>query len=123
MGSLKEVQKTLAEFAAERDWGKWHTPENLAKSISIEAAELLECYQWGKEPNLEHVRYELADVLTYCLQLANRLGVDPEEIILEKLELTRKKYPVKTATTESEKRGDDVPESGKDGHEVQNSAT
>jgi len=93
MTTLKDLQVTLAAFAAERDWDRWHTPENLAKSISIEAAELLECYQWGKEPDPQAVRHELADVLIYCLQMARRLGVDPAEIILEKLEVTRKKYP------------------------------
>jgi len=93
MTTLKDLQVTLAAFAAERDWDQWHTPENLAKSISIEAAELLECYQWGKEPDPQAVRHELADVLIYCLQMARRLGVDPAEIILEKLEVTRKKYP------------------------------
>jgi NTP pyrophosphatase (non-canonical NTP hydrolase) len=93
MTTLKDLQVTLAAFAAERDWDRWHTPENLAKSISIEAAELLECYQWGKEPDPQAVRHELADVLIYCLQMTRRLGVDPAEIILEKLEVTRKKYP------------------------------
>jgi len=105
MASLKEVQATLATFAAERDWDKWHTPENLAKSISIEAAELLECYQWGKEPNPQDVREELADVLTYCLQMCRRLEVDPAQIVLDKLEVTRKKYPIT------------VPESGKSDNE------
>jgi len=99
MTTLNELQATLAAFAAERDWDRGFTPENLAKSISIEAAELLECYQWGKEPDPKDVRYELADVLTYCLQMARRLGVDPAQIVLEKLEVTRKKYPVKEAET------------------------
>ncbi|KAK4445285.1 dCTP pyrophosphatase 1 [Podospora aff. communis PSN243] len=103
MTSLTELQATLAAFAAERDWDKWHTPENLAKSISIEAAELLECYQWGKEPDPQAVRDELADVLTYCLQMARRLGVDPAQIVLDKLEVTRKKYPVKEVQQESSK--------------------
>jgi NTP pyrophosphatase (non-canonical NTP hydrolase) len=103
MTSLTELQATLAAFAAERDWDKWHTPENLAKSISIEAAELLECYQWGKEPDAQAVRDELADVLTYCLQMARRLGVDPAQIVLDKLEITRKKYPVNEVQQESSK--------------------
>ncbi|KAK5662505.1 hypothetical protein OQA88_8417 [Cercophora sp. LCS_1] len=94
MTTLNELQAILAAFAAERDWdNRGYTPENLAKSISIEAAELLECYQWGKEPDPKDVRYELADVLTYCLQMARLLGLDPAQIVLEKLEVTRKKYP------------------------------
>ena len=69
-------------------------PENLAKSISIEAAELLECYQWSSVPNPVNVQEELADVLTYCLLLADRLGLDPDQIVLDKLAVTREKYPV-----------------------------
>ncbi|XTI84382.1 hypothetical protein V2W45_1507802 [Cenococcum geophilum] len=75
----------------------FHTPENLAKSVAIEAGELLECFQWGGEADPKRVREELADVLTYCLLLANRIGADPEQIVLEKLEITRKKYPVDKA--------------------------
>src|SRR5690606_2741038 len=84
-------------FAVEREWDQFHTPENLAKSISIEAAELLELFQWGGTPNQERVEEELADVLTYCFQLASRLGVDIDEIVLSKLEKTRVKYPVELA--------------------------
>jgi NTP pyrophosphatase (non-canonical NTP hydrolase) len=83
----------LRAFVAEREWDQFHSPENLAKSISIEAAELLELYQWGKTPNQERVEEELADVLTYCIHLANRLNLDIDEIILSKLEKTRAKYP------------------------------
>jgi NTP pyrophosphatase (non-canonical NTP hydrolase) len=90
----KEVKDALAAFVAERDWAQFHTPENLAKSVSIEAGELLECFQWGAEPDLDRVRDELADVLTYCLHLARTIGADPDQIVLEKLEVTRKKYPV-----------------------------
>ncbi|WP_291382625.1 nucleotide pyrophosphohydrolase [Demequina sp.] len=83
----------LRAFVAERDWAQFHTPENLAKSISIEAAELLECFQWSADADPARVRDELADVLTYCLLLADKLGLDPEAIVLEKLADTRKKYP------------------------------
>jgi NTP pyrophosphatase (non-canonical NTP hydrolase) len=96
----KEVREKLAELVAERNWGRNHTPENLAKSIAIEAGELLECFQWGSEPDPARVRDELADVLTYCLHLAARIGADPDQIILEKLEITRKKYPVDKAKAE-----------------------
>ncbi|MGP6178201.1 nucleotide pyrophosphohydrolase [Microbacterium sp. A196] len=85
---------TLRAFVVERDWDQFHSPENLAKSISIEAAELLELYQWGQQPNQARVEEELADVLTYCFQLATKLGVDIDEIVLNKLEKTRVKYPV-----------------------------
>lgn len=87
------VLSALRAFAAERDWAQFHTPANLAKSISIEAAELLEHYQWSDDADLAEVRDELADVLTYCYQLAMRLDLDPDQIVLDKLEKTRVKYP------------------------------
>jgi NTP pyrophosphatase (non-canonical NTP hydrolase) len=86
--------EALRKFVRERDWGQFHTPENLAKSISIEAAELLECFQWGQPEDTAAIGHELADVLTYCILLADRLGLDPHAIVLEKLEITRAKYPV-----------------------------
>jgi len=87
----------IAAFAAERDWAQFHTPENLAKSIAIEAAELLECFQWSPDFDEARVREELADVLTYGMLLAARIGVDPNQIILDKLAVTREKYPVDKA--------------------------
>lgn len=69
----------------------------MAKSISIESGELLECFQWDSNYDKEEVCEELADVFTYCIMMAMKLGVDPEEIILKKLEKTRKKYPVDKA--------------------------
>lgn len=86
--------QALRDFAVERDWDQFHSPENLAKSISIEAAELLELFQWGQTPDQPRVEEELADVLTYCFQMAAKLGVDIDEIVLSKLEKTRAKYPV-----------------------------
>lgn len=88
-----EIINELRKLVVERDWSQFHTPENLAKSISIEAAELLECYQWG-EGVISEIRAELADVLTYCYLLADKLDLDIEEIVLEKLEKTKAKYPV-----------------------------
>ena len=97
------MRQTLREFIAERDWAQFHSPENLAKSVAIEAGELLECFQWGPDADTGRVREELADVLTYCLLLADRLDVDPDAIVLEKLELTRRKYPVDRARGRSTK--------------------
>ena len=84
----------LRAFVHERDWQQFHTSENLAKSVSIEAAELLECYQWDSNAPEDRVRDELGDVLTYCFLLADKIGADPVELILEKLEKTKAKYPV-----------------------------
>ncbi|ATG55832.1 nucleotide pyrophosphohydrolase [Brachybacterium ginsengisoli] len=95
--------QTLRTFMAERDWEQFHSPENLAKSISIEAAELLECYQWNGDGDQDEVAGELADVLTYALLLADKLELDPEQIIRTKLERTGQKYPVEKAKGRSTK--------------------
>lgn len=92
---MEELINIIRKFNIERDWDQFHSPENLAKSISIEAGELLECFQWNPENyNKDDVCEELADVFTYCIMMADKLGVKPEEIILKKLEKTKKKYPV-----------------------------
>ena len=94
---MERVQREIEKFNQERDWDQFHSPENLAKSIVIEAGELLECFQWDNKFDKEEVCDELADVFSYCLQMASKLEVDPEEIILNKLEKTRKKYPIEKA--------------------------
>lgn len=98
-----DVLAALRAFVAERDWSQFHTPENLAKSISIEAAELLENYQWGSPEEMSGVIDELADVLTYCFLLADKLGVNPHEIVIDKLTSTAEKYPVEKAKGRSTK--------------------
>lgn len=98
-----EVRTAIREFTAERDWGQFHAPENLAKSVAIEAAELLECFQWDDDADPGRVEEELADVLTYCHLLADKLGLDVDRIVLDKLEVTRSKYPVERARGRSEK--------------------
>ncbi|GAA4187388.1 nucleotide pyrophosphohydrolase [Gryllotalpicola kribbensis] len=97
------VLRNLREFVAERDWAQFHSPENLAKSVSIEAAELLECFQWSPDFDADRVNEELADVLTYCYLLADRLGVAPDQLVLDKLAKTRVKYPVEKARGRSTK--------------------
>ena len=101
--SSDSVIETLRAFMAERDWSQFHSPGNLAKSISIEAAELLECYQWNEDADRDEVAGELADVLTYALLLADRLDLDPEQIVRDKLERTQQKYPVEKAKGRSTK--------------------
>ena len=91
------LTQQIRQFNEERDWDKFHSPENLAKSISIEAGELLECFQWDNDYDKDELKYEIADVFTYCIMMADKLGVNPEEIILNKLEKTKKKYPVEKA--------------------------
>ncbi len=87
------VEAELRAFVAEREWDRFHSPESLSKSIAIEAGELLECFQWSNVADRDRVSEELADVLTYCYLLALKIGVDKEEIVLKKLEETRRKYP------------------------------
>ena len=99
----KEVLEELRKFVDERDWKQFHTPENLAKSISIEAAELLELFQWGSEANEANINDELADVLTYCILLADQYGLDPYELVIQKLEKTKEKYPVEKSKGKSDK--------------------
>ena len=101
--SNEHLMNALRDFVAERDWAQFHTPENLAKSISIEAAELLELFQWSEPSNLNDVKDELADVLTYCLLMADRMGYDFEDIIREKLQKTGNKYPVEASKGKSVK--------------------
>ena len=100
---MKDLQEKIEKFNEERDWDQFHSPENLAKSISIEAGELLECFQWNNEYDLEEVKEELADVLNYCIQMANKLGVDHKQIVLDKMEKTAKKYPIEKAKGKSTK--------------------
>jgi len=96
VSKMKKIIEDIIEFRDNRGWKISDKPENLAKSIIIEAAELLENYQWGAEyANIENVKEEIADVLIYSLALASDLGFDVEQIIREKLEKNAIKYPLK----------------------------
>ncbi len=94
---LDLLMQRIDKFNKDRDWDQFHSPVNLAKSISIEANELLECYQWNDNANLEDVKEELADVMNYCLQMSMVLGLDPIDIMNKKMDKTEKKYPVEKA--------------------------
>ena len=99
----EDLLVALRQFVAERNWQQFHTPENLAKSISIESAELLELFQWSEPSDLEEVKDELADVLTYCILLADKYDLEVEKLVLEKLEKTKTKYSVEKSYGRSEK--------------------
>lgn len=94
---MKELENKIVKFAEERDWLQFNTPENLAKSIAIEAGELLECFQWNKNYDKNELKYEIADVMNYCILLCHQIGVDPKEIVLEKMKISAKKYPIEKA--------------------------
>lgn len=100
---MKQVKEEILKFNEERDWDQFHSPENLAKSIVIEAGELLECFQWNNEFNHQDVCEELADIMNYCILLSNKLDVNMEQIILEKLEKNKIKYPISKAKGNSKK--------------------
>lgn len=94
MDNLEILMNRIRQFNIDREWDKFHTPVNMAKSISIEANELLECFQWNDDANLEEVKEELADVMNYCLQMCQVLNVVPIEIVNKKMDKTEKKYPI-----------------------------
>lgn len=100
---MKDILEKLKAFNEERAWGQFHTPENLAKSISIEAGELLECFQWNSDYDKECVCDELADVMLYCIMLADKIDVDMKKEMLRKIEVNRSKYPVAKCKGSSEK--------------------
>ena len=94
----------IRRFTEDRDWEQFHTPGNIAKSIVIEAAELLECFQWDEENyDLGHVKEELADVLVYCRNMLDRLGLDEDEIVNAKMDQNERKYPVDKAKGRNDK--------------------
>ena len=106
--TFDEVRRDILRFRNARDWAQFHNPKDLAISVSLEAAELLECFQWSGT-DLEcaeralRMEEELADVLIYCIMLADRLGVDPVEAMRHKLEQNARKYPVEKARGRSSK--------------------
>lgn len=101
--TTNQVGAALAGFVRERQWDQFHSPANLAKSIAIESGELLELFQWSDDADAGAVAAELADVLTYCHLLAAKLGADPDRLVLDKLEVTKAKYPVDKARGRSTK--------------------
>ena len=88
---MKNTLTKIKQFTQERDWDQFHSPANLAKSISIEASELLECFQWSDEYDRDAVISELEDVVNYAILMVDEPGVDFEEILLEKLRRNEEK--------------------------------
>ena len=98
MERLEILKQRIDKFNKDRDWDQFHTPTNLSKSISIEANEVLECFQWNDNNyDIENVKEELADVMNYCIQISLVLNVDIIDIINDKMDKTEKKYPVDKA--------------------------
>ena len=100
----QETIDRIRKFTEDRDWDQFHSPANLAKSIVIEAAELLECFQWSDEEyDLQHVKEELADVIVYSQYLLDKLGLDSDEIVNMKMTMNEAKYPVEKAKGKADK--------------------
>ena len=101
--SIKELQAAAAAFRDARNWKQFHNPKDLAISISLEASELLEIFQWsGSDTGVDEqkktkVKEELADVMVYCQNMLDRLGLDADEIVMSKMEKNEAKYPVEKA--------------------------
>lgn len=94
----QETINRIRKFTSDRDWDQFHSPANLAKAISIESSELLECFLWDEDNyDISCVKEELADVLVYCRNLLDKLGLDEDEIINEKMDKNEAKYPVEKA--------------------------
>lgn len=112
--TLESLRERLRRFADERDWDQFHAPKNLAIALSVEAAELLEHFQWLSEEasrslgpgQLEQVREELADVLLYLVRLADKLGIDLAQAASDKIERNAEKYPADKARGSSKKYRD-----------------
>lgn len=100
----QETLDRIRQFIKDRDWSQFHSPANLAKSIIIEAAELLECFQWNDDNyDLEHIKEELADVIIYSYDLLDKLNLDIDEIVNSKMTKNELKYPVEKAKGNAEK--------------------
>ena len=94
----------IRKFSEDREWDQFHSPANLAKSISIEANELLECFQWDENNyDINDVKEELADVIVYCQNMLDKLGLDVDEIVNAKIDKNEKKYPVEKAKGKADK--------------------
>jgi len=110
---IKELEEKVIDFRDQRDWAKYHNPKDLAISLSLEAGELLEIFQWKSQDEVEliktdpkqrqGVKEELGDILIYALTMAHEFGFDPAEVILEKVEINDKKYPVEKARGRADK--------------------
>ena len=110
---INELQKKVIEFRDAREWAQYHNPKDLAISLMLEAAELLEVFQWKDAEEVKaikshpesrrRVKEELGDILIYALNICHAFGFDPSEVILEKLAINEKKYPVEKARGSAKK--------------------
>ena len=108
---MEELRDTIRDFNRERDWEQFHSPKNLAMALTVEAAELLEHFQWLDQeqsrnldvPKKEKVAEEIGDILIYLVNLADKLDIDPQQAAIRKIEKNREKYPVAKSWGNSQK--------------------
>ena len=99
---LDKIKQIVREFSSERNWDKYHTPKNLSMALSVEASELVEIFQWLTQDEsknidskeIQSVKDEIADILIYLIRIADKLDIDLEEVVLEKIKKNAEKYPV-----------------------------
>ena len=103
MDKYEQLIEKIRRFNEERDWDQFHSPENLAKSVVIEAGELLECFQWNEEYDKQALGEEMADVFTYLIDLADKTGIDLLEATDKKMDKNALKYPLDKAKGRSDK--------------------
>ena len=105
MTEIEQLTAQIRKFTEDRDWDQFHNPKDLAIALSIEASELLECFLWKKpeDASIDKIKEELADVLTYSLMMADKLGLDVASIIREKQAKNAEKYPVDKAKGSAKK--------------------
>lgn len=105
MSDLEELRKAIVKFTQERDWDQFHNGKDLAIGLSVEASELLESFLWKapEQVNPDKIREELADVLNYAFQMADKYGLDIKQIMLEKIRRNAEKYPVEKARGSAKK--------------------
>ena len=113
--NVEEIQKRLRKFAADRDWEKFHSPKNLTMALSVEVAELVEIFQWSNSGGLDeienpdirkNIEEELADIFIYLLKISDKLNIDIEQSIHQKIEKNEKKYPIDKSFGSSKKYKD-----------------
>ncbi len=109
---IDKLQVKLRKFAKERDWEQFHSPKNLAMALSVEAAELLEIFQWSNSGGLDEIEdpkkkkeieEEVADIFNYLLKICDELDIDLEKVALEKIDINETKYPVEKFKGSSKK--------------------
>ena len=110
--NINNIQKQLSDFAGERDWDQFHNPKNLAMALSVEASELVEIFQWltpGQAEAImsssesEHVKEEMADIMIYLIRMADKLNIDLENAVTDKIAKNAEKYPIKLARGNAKK--------------------